>query len=55
MNFSLRLTAMGLAVFSIGWQDAGTQAPTPAERAKPAAEAPAPPHPLSKPKQETKP
>jgi hypothetical protein len=30
MNFSLRLTAMGLAVFSTGWQDAGTQAPAPA-------------------------
>jgi hypothetical protein len=29
MNFSLRLTAIGLAVFSIGWQDAGTQAPKP--------------------------
>src|SRR6516165_5146506 len=30
MNLSLRLTAMGLAVFSIAWQDAGTQAPMPA-------------------------
>ncbi|MGO9462571.1 MAG: hypothetical protein ACLQIB_29180 [Isosphaeraceae bacterium] len=30
MKFSLRFTAMGLAVLSIGWQDAGTQAPTPA-------------------------
>jgi hypothetical protein len=30
MKFSLRWTAMGLAVFSIGWQDAGTQAPVPA-------------------------
>jgi hypothetical protein len=28
MNLSLRWTAMGLAVLSIGWQDADTQAPT---------------------------
>jgi hypothetical protein len=29
MNMSLRMTAIGFAVFSIGWQDANEQAPTP--------------------------